>query len=134
MKKVLSTILALLIMTVLSFINVVVEFISAFLFLKMESKFINAILALAIGESIATCAAQLQMLIVMPICRLVQGNRIGSYIVGVYNILLTVVFTVLVWITLPLTAWMIVVLTLCTLHLIFFMVMTTHEFFVTDKQ
>ena len=58
MKKVLSTILALLIMTVLSFINVVVEFISAFLFLKMGSKFINAILALVIGESIATFAAQ----------------------------------------------------------------------------
>lgn len=133
MKKVLSTILALLIMTVLSFINVVVEFISAFLFLKMGSKFINAILALVIGGGIATCAAQLQMLIVMPICRLVQGNRIGSYIVGIYNILLTIVFTVLVWMTLPLTAWMIVVLTLCTLHLIFFMVMTTHEFFVTDK-
>ena len=133
MKKVLSTILALLLMTVLSFINVVVEFISAFLFLKMGSKFINAILALVIGESIATFAAQFQTMLAYPICRLVQYNRIGSYIVGIYNILLTIVFTVLVWITLPLTAWMIVVLTLCTLHLIFFMVMTTHEFFVTDK-
>ncbi len=133
MKKVLSTILALLIMTVLSFINVVVEFISAFLFVKMGSKFINAILALAIGESIATCAAQFQMLLAYPICRLVQDNRIGSYIVGIYSILLTIIFTVLVWMILPLTAWMIVVLTLCTLHLIIFMAFTTHEFFVTDK-